>query len=249
MKNQKTSVIFGFRTVESALVRCPKNIKILWIAENRRDKRAKKLIYLAKNSGIKYEFKNRFFLSEISRGGKHQGFAAEGTFLSEQIFSLADIFKKDPSFFLVLDNIKDPRNLGACIRSADAAGADAVIISKNRTAKLTEAARKTAVGAAENIPLIQVPNLAENLNIIQKNNFFVVGLSDEAKKELYDIDFSGKIALVLGSEEDGLRRLTKENCDILAKIPMFGAVESLNVSVVAGIALFEVVRQRNAKKI
>jgi len=150
-----------------------------------------------------------------------------------------------PPFLLVLDNIQDPHNLGACLRTADAAGVQAVIAPKDRSVRMTKAVRTVACGAAENVPFVQVTNLARLLKQLKKRDVWIVGTSDRAKKSLYELDLTGPLAIVMGSEGKGLRRLTAEKCDFLAHLPMTGSVESLNVSVATGICLYEAVRQRS----
>jgi len=149
-----------------------------------------------------------------------------------------------PALILVLDSVQDPQNLGACLRTADAAGAHAVVVPKDRAAGLTATVRQVASGAAENIPFVQVTNLARTIDLLKEAGLWVVGTSDSATQSIYEIDMVGPTALIMGSEGKGLRRLVAEKCDFLAKIPMLGSVECLNVSVAAGICLFEVVRQR-----
>jgi 23S rRNA (guanosine2251-2'-O)-methyltransferase len=162
--------------------------------------------------------------------------------------SEAEFFESLPSidcpFILVLDGIQDPHNLGACLRSADAAGVHAVIAPKDKAVPLTETVRRVACGAAEHTPFVQVTNLARAMKKLQDAGLWLVGTADEAEQLLYDIDLKGPLAIVLGAEEKGVRRLTRENCDFLARIPMTGAVECLNVSVATGVCLFEAVRQR-----
>jgi 23S rRNA (guanosine2251-2'-O)-methyltransferase len=145
---------------------------------------------------------------------------------------------------LVLDGVQDPHNLGACLRTAEAAGATAVIVPRDRAAGLSPTVRKVACGAAEIVPLIQVVNLARTLRWLQQRQIWILGTDDQAEKTLYDADLKGALAVVLGAEEGGLRRLTREACDLLVRIPMHGVIESLNVSVATGVALFEAVRQR-----
>jgi 23S rRNA (guanosine2251-2'-O)-methyltransferase len=145
---------------------------------------------------------------------------------------------------LVLDGVQDPHNLGACLRSADAAGVDAVIVPKDKAAGLTPVVRKVACGAAENVPFFQVTNLARTLRDLQERGIWLIGAAGEAESSLYQADLRGPLALVMGAEEQGMRRLTREHCDVLVNIPMAGSVESLNVSVATGICLFEAVRQR-----
>jgi len=150
----------------------------------------------------------------------------------------------EPPFLLVLDGVQDPHNLGACLRSADAAGAHAVIAAKDRAVGLTDTVRRVACGAAEHIPFVVVTNLARTLTHLKEAGLWLVGTVDDARESLYDIDLTGPLALVMGAEGKGLRRLTHERCDFLVRIPMSGSVECLNVSVATGVCLFEAVRQR-----
>ena len=152
---------------------------------------------------------------------------------------------KNPPFLLILDNVQDPHNLGACLRSADAAGVHAVVIPKDRSVGVTETVRLVACGAAESVPIAQVTNLARVLTQLKKSGLWIVGTTDTAEKTLYEVDLTGPIAMIMGSEGKGLRRLTSEHCDFLVRIPMVGSVESLNVSVATGVCLFEALRQRN----
>ena len=153
-----------------------------------------------------------------------------------------------PPLLLILDGVQDPHNLGACLRSADAAGVDAVILPKDHSAPLNATARKVACGAAETVPVVRVTNLARTLRAIRDAGVWLYGAAGEAQQALYDVDLSGPVALVLGGEGKGLRRLTREQCDLLVKLPMAGKVESLNVSVATGVALYEAVRQRTGSR-
>ena len=177
---------------------------------------------------------------------KTQGIAARYRPVDEakKGFSLTDLIKKDNVFLLVIDGVQDPHNLGACLRSAAAAGVDAVIVPKDRAVGITSTVRKVACGASETVPFIQVTNLARTLKELRDEFVWVVGAAGEADVSLYDVKLNGKLAIVMGAEENGLRRLTRENCDQLVKLPMSGKVESLNVSVATGVCLFEAVRQR-----
>jgi 23S rRNA (guanosine2251-2'-O)-methyltransferase len=187
-------------------------------------------------------------LDRLAGGTGHQGIAAQvnaPAALGEKALDELLTALEEPPLLLVLDGVQDPHNLGACLRSADAAGAHAVIAPRDRAAGLTPVACKVASGAAESVPFIQVTNLARTLRHLRDGwQVRVVGTAGEAETLLYDADLTGPLALVMGSEEKGLRRLTREQCDLLVRLPMAGAVESLNVSVAAGVALFEAVRQR-----
>lgn len=166
----------------------------------------------------------------------------------EDLFAILDHLSEDP-FLLVLDGIHDPHNLGACLRSADAAGVHAVIAPKDRAVSITETVRTVARGAAESVPFVQVTNLARTIKDLQQEGIWFVGTDDEASQTLYDIELTGPLAMVVGSEGKGVRRLTAEYCDFLVRIPMAGKVECLNASVAAGVCLFEAVRQRSLKKL
>ena len=179
------------------------------------------------------------------RKHNHADFEAEVTTQDETfLFDLLDRIS-DPPLLLILDNIQDPHNLGACLRTADAAGVHAVITPKDRSARMTSAVRSVACGAAENIPLVKVTNLARLMGQLKEIGVWLVGTSERADQLLYDSDLQGPLAIVMGSEGKGLRRLTAEKCDFLVRLPMLGSVESLNVSVATGICLFEAIRQRN----
>jgi len=178
------------------------------------------------------------------RPNRHSDLTKKVTSKSEDfLFQLLDE-SKVPPFLLILDSVQDPQNLGACLRTADAAGIAAVIIPKDRSAGLTDTVRNVACGAAERLPLIQVTNLARTMKQLKELGIWLVGTDDSVSKTIYETDLRGPLALVMGSEGKGLRRLTAETCDFLACIPMYGSVESLNVSVATGVALFEAVRQR-----
>lgn len=154
----------------------------------------------------------------------------------------------EPPFLLILDNVQDPHNLGACLRTADGAGVHAVIIPKDRSVHLTSTVRTVACGAAEHVPLVEVTNLARVLDQLKEGGIWIVGTADSAVKSIYEVDLKGPLAVVMGSEGKGLRRLTAEKCDFLVSIPMHGAVESLNVSVATGVCLYEAVRQRSVTR-
>jgi 23S rRNA (guanosine2251-2'-O)-methyltransferase len=189
-------------------------------------------------------------LDAIAGGGRHQGVVAfvaaqARTHSLEEVLDALD--PKRPALFLVLDGVQDPHNLGACLRVADAAGVDAVIAPKDRAAGLSAAAVKVASGAADTVPYVTVTNLARALRTLKEAGVWVVGAAGEAQKSLYECDLAGPVAWVLGAEGEGLRRLTRELCDELVRIPMLGAIKSLNVSVAAGVCLYETVRRRLAQ--
>lgn len=189
-------------------------------------------------------FVGRKSRSKPSRSYRHTDFTADVTVRNEDdLFDILDSLK-EPPFLLILDGVQDPHNLGACLRSADAAGVHAVIAPKDRAVSLTDTVRKIACGAAEHVPFVTVTNLARTLKELKEAGLWLVGTADGAEQSLYDIDLTGPLALVMGAEGKGLRRLTREHCDFLVHIPMAGSVECLNVSVATGVCLFEAVRQR-----
>jgi 23S rRNA (guanosine2251-2'-O)-methyltransferase len=236
----------GWHAAESALAKHPEYVLKLWLQQGRDDKRATALAAQAKEMGIPIEMVSRSALEKHSR--VHQGVIAwlkSQTLPAEtELFDLLD--KLDhPPFLLVLDGIQDPHNLGACLRTADAAGVDAVIIPKHHAVGLTPAVRKVACGAAEALPIFQVTNLARTLEHFKKRDIWISGLalSDEAVS-IYDAPWQGAVAIVMGSEDTGLRPITIKQCDRLVIIPMLGRVQSLNVSVATGIVLYTAVQQR-----
>lgn len=169
---------------------------------------------------------------------------AVGTLSEAELWTILDNLT-EPPFLLVLDNVVDPHNLGACLRSADGAGVHAVIVPKDRSAPLTDTVRRIASGGAENVPFISVTNLARTLRELKDRGIWLVGTADEATQGLYQTDLKGPLAIIMGSEEKGMRRLTRDCCDFIVSLPMAGRVESLNVSVACGITLYEAVRQRH----
>lgn len=238
--------IYGVHAVEALLRHHPKRVKQLWLAEGRQDPRVQTLVQLAEAARIPVGVRDRRELDEQIEG-VHQGVVAEvspsqvwGENALEEILARSET----PPLLLVLDGVTDPHNLGACLRTADAAGVQAVIVPKDKSATLNATVRKVACGAAEVVPLVAVTNLARTLEKLQKLGLWVVGTAGEATQEIYDLDLRGPTILVMGAEGRGMRRLTREHCDYLAKLPMSGSVSSLNVSVATGVCLFEAVRQR-----
>lgn len=239
----------GIHSVTALITHHPERVLTLYISENRDDQKMKALIQEAKANKIAIQNIDKKKLDHHLQGINHQGVAVQFKALPNYTEHDIDMFvnKSSDAFFLILDGVQDPHNLGACLRSADAAGVTAVIIPKDRAVGINSTVSKVACGAAELVPIITVTNLARAMNILKELGVFLYGLAGETDKSIYDIDLRGKIGLVLGAEEQGLRRLTRENCDDIAAIPMFGNVESLNVSVATGISLFEAVRQRHKK--
>lgn len=247
---KEKELIYGVHAV-SALLEGGGKVYALWMLDSRNDDRLQRIAELAQKAGVRVQRAPRAELDRMTHDARHQGVVAEaeGAELLDEggLFPLLDRLDAPP-FLLVLDGVQDPHNLGACLRSANAAGVHAVIAPKDRSAGLTAVARKVASGAAEMTPFFQVTNLARTLRDLKERNIWFVGLAGEADQSLYELDLKGPIAIVMGAEGEGMRRLTKEHCDFLVKIPMAGAVESLNVSVATGVSLFEALRQRQAKK-
>lgn len=245
MKSAQPEIIFGFHSVEAIMRNDPANILQLLVEKNRRDKRMHQLVQFAESQGISVEYLKKTDLQKQADSHKTQGVAVRyKTAIKPDASSLDDILLKENVLLLVLDGVTDPHNLGACLRTADAAGVDAVIVPKDRAASITPTVRKVACGAAESLAFFQVTNLARTLKQLKDNEIWVVGTAGEAENNLYDVSLNGKLALIMGAEEKGMRRLTRENCNQLVKLPMAGQVESLNVSVATGVCLFEVLRQR-----
>ena len=247
MAKHKTEIIFGIHAVESVLRSHPEDVLQLWVQSGRKDKRINTITSLARSNGISVETCARDTLQKKSSGQKHQGVVANIRAHKKSQPDLQDILARPELLLLVLDGVQDPHNLGACLRSADASGVDAVIVSKNRSPGLTPVVRNVASGAAETTPFIQVSNLARALQQLSDNEVWIVGTAGEAATSLYDSSVSNRLAVVMGAEGEGMRRLTREACDELVYIPMQGHVESLNVSVAAGICLFEYRRKLAAR--
>lgn len=247
-KNSTREIIYGINAATTAIETSPEKITAAWVVKGREDDRRISNIEKMLNAiGIRPQVAMRHSLDEKTDNGVHQGIVLEviATPPKDERFleTLLEELEDKRSLFLVLDGVTDPRNLGAAMRSAWAAGASAVIVPKDKSASLTPVARKTADGAAEHVPFIAVTNLARTIELLKEHGVEVVGMAGEATSAIFDYEFQKKTALVMGSEESGMRHLTREKCDAIVKIPMAEGVESLNVSVAAGIALFEVVRQ------
>ncbi|MBZ0091152.1 MAG: 23S rRNA (guanosine(2251)-2'-O)-methyltransferase RlmB [Sulfuricellaceae bacterium] len=240
-------LIFGFHAVASRIRQSPDSIRELYLDNGRRDQRMRDLAGLAEGQGLRVVWVPRARLDGLVFGGRHQGVVAQ---VDEMAMaaprSLDDILEQltEPALLLVLDGIQDPHNLGACLRVADALGVHAVIAPKDRAVGITPTVRKVASGAAETVPYITVTNLARTLRELKEFGIQVIGTAGEAEVDLTSLDVVGPVAWVMGAEGEGLRRLTRETCDQLTRIPMFGHVESLNVSVASGICLYESRRRR-----
>jgi len=244
------SLLAGIHAVRAALKHGPEHIISLRYDPGRHDRRLRDLIATARQSGLKPMAVDRETLDRLSEGANHQGVIAEARLpavLDEQALGRLLEGEAGPPLLLVLDGVTDPHNLGACLRSADGAGVDAVIAPRDRSCGLTPVVCRVASGAAGSVPFVQVTNLARTLRHLQnEHRVFVVGAAGEAEGQLFDADLTGPLALVMGGEGEGMRRLTREACDLLVRLPMAGQVESLNVSVANGVCLYEAVRQRRA---
>jgi 23S rRNA (guanosine2251-2'-O)-methyltransferase len=249
--NDKT-LIFGLHAVQALLDRQPERIAHAYLLEtaSKRDRSEHKLQQILKafdTYGIAYEWVSRERLDRLTQEGNHQGVAVQcGKAKTYTESDLKDLLAtiQGPPLLLILDGVQDPHNLGACLRSADAAGVHAVIAPKDKSVGLTPTVIKVACGAAEVVPFVQITNLARVMENLKEQGIWLFGMADGAEKTLYEEDLKIPVAFVLGNEEKGLRHLTREHCDVLLKIPMQGSVSSLNVSVATGVCLFEALRQR-----
>jgi 23S rRNA (guanosine2251-2'-O)-methyltransferase len=240
-------LIYGWHAVLAVLERSPERVLQVWLDEKRSGPKPDAVLQAARAGQVTLQRTGRVQLEELVGEAHHQGVVArcraatptQGADLHGFLAGLSQ-----PAFLLILDGVQDPHNLGACLRSADAAGAHALILPRDNAVSVTPTVRKVASGAAETVPVFQVTNLARTLDQLKADGIWLVGTAGDAQDSLYDTDLRGPLALILGAEGKGLRRLTQERCDFLVHIPMAGAVSSLNVSVAAGICLFEAVRQR-----
>ncbi|HVY22041.1 MAG TPA: 23S rRNA (guanosine(2251)-2'-O)-methyltransferase RlmB [Steroidobacteraceae bacterium] len=242
------TVVFGLHAVRVLLQRHATKVVQLSVQRGREDARINEVIKLAREQNIKIEQRNSHDMDQLVQGESHQGVIAQLKKIDNLgEGALDDVLDRagDSPLVLVLDGVTDPHNLGACLRTADAAGVNAVIVPRDRAAGLSPVVRKVAAGAAETVPLIQVTNLARTLRWLKERGLWLVGTDDEATQSIYAAKLTGPLAVVMGAEGAGMRRLTREHCDLLVTIPMQGVVESLNVSVATGVTLYEVVRQRS----
>ncbi|WP_300619147.1 23S rRNA (guanosine(2251)-2'-O)-methyltransferase RlmB [Dokdonella sp.] len=243
-------LLIGIHAVEAALNHDVGNLVELYIESGSHNTRLKELGERARELGVKPHARDRAALDRMTGGARHQGvvarYNAPPPLAESALPELAENAGRD-ALFLVLDGVTDPHNFGACLRSAEAAGVTAVIVPKDRAVGVTPTVRRASAGAADRVPIVSATNLARALKALKDAGVWMAGLAGDATQSLYDVDLDGPVALVLGSEGEGMRRLTRENCDFIAKIPMRGDVESLNVSVSTGIVLFEALRQRGAK--
>ena len=238
--------IYGIHAVHTMLKSAPQRVKELYVQRGRLDDRLQKIHKLAEQHGVALQWATVKQLDGKAEG-RHQGVMAlcspGETYDESFLLKLAEERGGD-AFFLMLDGVTDPHNLGACLRAADGAGVQAVIVPKDNSVGLTPVVQKVACGAAESMPLVMVTNLTRTLEKLQQAGAWVVGAAGEADQFIYDLDLTGPLVLVMGAEGKGIRQLTRKQCDYLAKLPMAGEVSSLNVSVATGVCLFEIVRQR-----
>jgi 23S rRNA (guanosine2251-2'-O)-methyltransferase len=248
MAPMSRQVLFGFHAVTVRLKTAPKSVIEVHVDTTRRDQRMRSFVERAKEAGAKVIDSDDERLQRLAGTPRHQGVVArvEAMAMAHSLDDTLDAVAGDP-LVLVLDGITDPHNLGACLRVADGAGAHAVIAPKDHAVGLNATVAKVASGAAETVPYLMVTNLARSLNEMKERDIRIVGTSDQAEQSLYEADLSGPVALVLGAEGHGMRQLTAKTCDLLVRLPMRGAVESLNVSVAAGICLYEAMRQRERR--
>ena len=244
-----SELIYGIHAISALLERQPERFLEAWVLKGREDERLLPLLNQLQRFGVSIQLVTRKTLDDKAEGAIHQGIIArirESKKYDEQdLWSVIDGVEQP--LLLILDGVTDPHNLGACLRNADAAGVHALIVPRDKSVTLNGTARKVACGAAETVPFIQVTNLARTIRELQERGIWVVGTAGEADHDLYQSKLTGPLALVMGAEGSGMRRLTREHCDELISIPMAGAVSSLNVSVATGVCLFEAVRQRKAQ--
>ena len=240
-----TKILFGFHAVTVQLKTAPESIAEIHVDTTRRDARMRQFVLRAQEAGAKVVDSDADRLAALAGNPRHQGVVARVSALAAR-HSLDEVLDgvEGPPLVLVLDGVTDPHNLGACLRVADGAGAHAVVAPKDHAVGLNATVAKVASGAAETVPYLMVTNLARTLAELKERDIRVIGTSEDAERTLYDVDLRGPVALVLGAEGAGMRQLTKKTCDELVRIPMQGAVESLNVSVAAGVCLYEAMRQR-----
>lgn len=242
-----TELLIGIHSVEAALNYDEGNILELYIESGQQNPRVRELAERARDAGVKPHARDKADLDRMTGGARHQGIAAKyRTPPARTESDLPTIIQTAGSsaLFLVLDGVTDPHNLGACLRSAEAAGVSAVIVPKDKAVGITPTVRRASAGAADRVPFVASTNLARSLKLLKQSGIWLTGLAGDGDQSLYACDFKGPVAVVIGSEGEGMRRLTRESCDFIARIPMQGSVESLNVSVATGVVLFEVLRQR-----
>ena len=246
-----TELLIGIHSVEAALNYDVGNLVELYIETDSQNPRVRELAERARELGVKPHARDRAAMDRMTGGGRHQGVAARykapPAKTEAELPALIEAAGRE-ALFLVLDGVTDPHNLGACLRSAEAAGVAAVIVPKDRAVGMTPTVRRASAGAADRVPFVAATNLSRAVRVLKDAGVWLTGLDSEAPTSLYSVDFNGPVAIVMGSEGEGMRRLTREACDHLGHIPMRGQVESLNVSVATGVVLFEVLRQRGVSR-
>jgi len=246
----KNEHLFGLHSVQAVLKSAPQRVLEVFMVQGRNDQKLTKILHAAQANNIGCKIVDRKKLDDMVGDENHQGVVAvctPGEIHDERfLFELIDNLN-EPALVLILDGVTDPHNLGACMRTAEAAGVHVVVVPKDKSVGLTPVARKVACGAAEVLPLVPVTNLARTLKKLQEKGIWLFGAAGEADGSVYQANLTGNVGILMGAEGDGLRRLTQETCDHLINIPMAGTVSSLNVSVATGVVLFEAVRQRSAK--
>ncbi|UOD49229.1 23S rRNA (guanosine(2251)-2'-O)-methyltransferase RlmB [Orrella daihaiensis] len=241
----QSKLLAGFHAVQARARQAPGSVREVYLDATRRDKRMSSLLAWLKDQGITCHVVDAQRLDQLTQGVRHQGVVAlvEPLALAQDIDEVFDTMQSAP-FILVLDGVTDPHNLGACLRTADAAGVHAVIAPKDRAVGLSPVVERVACGATQSVPYIMVTNLARQLRELKDRGVWLIGTDERAPQTLHEVDQRGALAWVMGAEGAGMRRLTRELCDHLVHIPMGGSVESLNVSVATGVCLYETVRQR-----
>ncbi len=248
-QDPKEICLLGFHAVRARVRAAPETITRIVFDGQRKDARLSSLLTAAVAASIRVVSESSLQMDRLAKGQRHQGVLAIAT-RRPQPDSLSDLIdqmetlKPVDQWLVVLDGVTDPHNLGAILRSCDAAGAAAVIAPKDKSAPLNDVAARVSAGASDHLTYLQVTNLARAIEELQQADYMVIGLAGEASKSIYETDLKGKIALVLGAEGEGMRRLTRERCDLLVRLPMKGSVESLNVSVACGVCCYEALRQR-----
>jgi 23S rRNA (guanosine2251-2'-O)-methyltransferase len=248
MSTSSHRVLYGFHAITVRLKIAPQSILELHVDTARRDARMRQFVQRAREAGATIVDSDDARLTRLAHGPRHQGVVArvEPVVMPHSLDEVIENVE-GPPLVLALDGVTDPHNLGACLRVADGAGAHAILAPTDHAVGINATVAKVASGAAETVPYLMVTNLARALNELKEHGLTIVGTSDDAEQSLYDVDLSGPVAFVLGAEGEGMRQLTRKTCDVLVHIPMSGAVESLNVSVAAGVCLYEAMRQRRAK--
>jgi 23S rRNA (guanosine2251-2'-O)-methyltransferase len=241
----ETRLLFGFHAVIARLRSHPDSVREIFTDSARHDSRVRDLVALAEQHRVRVVNVDAARLDGLARGERHQGVIARAEAVDTRM-DLQDLLARarQPAFLLLLDGVTDPHNLGACLRTADAMGVDGVIVPKDRSVGVNATVAKVASGAAETVPVVSVTNLARTMEVLKEAGVWLLGAAGEAEQSLFRTDLTGPVGWVLGAEGQGLRRLTRERCDALVRIPMFGQVESLNVSVAAALCLYETRRQR-----